>query len=129
MNSEIIFRGKSIRTGEWLYGDLARNEEGAFAVIPPFEMNTQNTFSDYEVYKATISQFTGLHGNNGTYIFEGDILRVNPTPYGRGVVRWHDKMAQFVVQMVGRDQWYPIADSVAEICGNIHENSDLLCAD
>ena len=31
------FRGKSKHTGEWLYGDLVRNAEGAFAIL-----STQN---------------------------------------------------------------------------------------
>lgn len=38
---QIIFRGRSLRTGEWLYGDLLRNENEAVAMVPPFKLNEQ----------------------------------------------------------------------------------------
>ena len=41
----IKFRGKSKKTGEWLYGDLVRNVEGVFAIVPPFEIS-MNTIAE-----------------------------------------------------------------------------------
>lgn len=38
---QIIFRGRSLRKGECLYGDLLRNENGSVAVVPPFKLNEQ----------------------------------------------------------------------------------------
>ena len=52
----IKFRGKSKRTGEWLYGDLVRNVEGVFAIVPPFEISMNNYCENYEVDKETIGQ-------------------------------------------------------------------------
>ena len=34
----IKFRGKSKRTGKWLYGDLVRGVGGECAIVPPLEM-------------------------------------------------------------------------------------------
>lgn len=62
---EIKFRGKSKKTNKWLYGDLLRNEQGAFAVVPPFKMNMANECNLYEVDEETIGQFTGLTDKNG----------------------------------------------------------------
>ena len=61
----IKFRGKSKKTGEWLYGDLVRNVEGAFAIVPPFEISMNNYCGNYEVDKGTIGQFTGLYDESG----------------------------------------------------------------
>ena len=58
MKRIVKFRGKSKRTGEWLYGDLARNVEGAVAIVPAFEMTTDNLCDRYEVDEETIGQFT-----------------------------------------------------------------------
>ena len=67
----IRFRGKSKKTGEWLYGDLVRNVEGVFAIVPPFEISMNNYYGNYEVDKETIGQFTGLCDESGKAVYEG----------------------------------------------------------
>lgn len=118
MNRDIKFRGKRIEDGQWIYGYLA--DEDYINNINEVAMPCE------EVVKSSIGQFTGLYDKNGNEIYEGDVICVNPTKYGRGYVCWHDKLAQFIVNMLDRDQWYNIPNGVVEVCGNIYDNPEIL---
>lgn len=48
INREIKFRGKSVKSGKWLYGYLLENEERKFAVVKPFKLNSHNECSIFE---------------------------------------------------------------------------------
>lgn len=120
MKRIVKFRGKSKRTGEWLYGDLVRNVEGAFAIVPPFEMNTDNLCDKYEVDEETVGQFTGLYDANGKAVYEGDILR-----QGDGIitVTWYDGgFCDLVCNVIISN--LDVEDS--QVIGNIHDNPELL---
>lgn len=125
MKRIVKFRGKSKRTGEWLYGDLVRNVEGAFAIVHPFEMTTDNLCDRYEVDENTIGQFTSLYSCHGKEIYEGDILDFNglkiEVRFVRGVfaLLCNGDLDQ---EMCGDCR----TDLFAKIIGNIHDNSELL---
>ena len=67
----IKFRGKSILTDEWLYGDLVHSADNKrFGIL----VNDKDSYDECEVAPETVGQFIGLYDCDGKEIFEGDIL-------------------------------------------------------
>ena len=123
MNRKIVFRGKRIDTGEWVYGYLADENY----------INDINTvdLSSIEVDPDTVGQYTGLSDRNGKDVYEGDIALMDYSDYNTGkdgkiyaVVRWIDDLAAFVWD-AGLNYYADMRNDV-EICGNIHDNPELL---
>ncbi len=63
----IKFRGKSIETGKWVYGDLLQYR--VYPVI--FDKNR----IQHEVYADSVGQYIGRDDINKNPIYEGDIVR------------------------------------------------------
>lgn len=126
----IKFRGKSKRTGEWLYGDLVRNVEGAFAIVPPFEMSLHNCCENYEVDKQTIGQFIGMTDKNENEIYDGDIIKTDDGLYISGYYKVSYDIDTTGFVCVGKDvHCHPgIIEEFSDIVvvGNIYDNKELL---
>lgn len=122
----IKFRGKSLKTGEWFYGNLYDRDthgrthicttRGGCLCIDP----------------STVGQYTGLKDCNGRDIYEGDILH-----FFNGlneVVVYDDNIGAFIVLMPNvpnYKNYYAIilGDSLSdgpEVIGNIHDNPELV---
>ena len=121
MNREVLFRGKSVDTGEWIYGYFARVEwylaDGTeVSIIIPTDatLYPHCEVELYEVVPKTVGQYVGLEDKNGTKIFEGDILGNDVT--GMLCV---DMSAQGLRLASSYTCLYPVV-------GNIHDNPELL---
>ncbi|EAF1578794.1 TPA: YopX family protein [Listeria monocytogenes] len=120
---EIEFRGQNIN-GHWAHGNLAIIKEKLDrAEIGAYISNSAGAPFAYQVRPETIGQYTGLKDKNGKKIFEGDIgWDEHNECYG--VVEFEEGKFLYVWENIAEDLW-EVADGI-EICGNIHENPELL---
>jgi len=132
MTREILFRGKSISTGEWIEGDGIHYPKSINYLGTCWIDGMEDRANDWiQVDPATVGQYTGLCDKNGVKIFEGDILRDGLGD--DGVVTYFESIASFKYQ-VGNEVWNlnegdPNRSTqlqYTEIIGNIHDNPELM---
>jgi uncharacterized phage protein (TIGR01671 family) len=128
------FRGKSIYTGELVYGDLIHVITGH----PMIEVRAgSHDGEDILVDPETVGEYTGLKDKNGVKIFEGDIARLFFEPCDgqdysmarTGVITYLPEVMSFVLgamreegcaSFIGRDS------RSIEVISNIHDTPELI---
>lgn len=71
---QIKFRGKSMYSGEWMYGSLIINNEQRLIYPIPDEPIQDFDGIDQDAIPETIGQFTGIYDRLDNPIYEGDIV-------------------------------------------------------
>ena len=141
MNREIIFRGKSIGTGAWLYGHLFNYGLTAPSNVPCIcvcvPKSWKEAYNLYTVHPDTIGQYTGLKDKAGKKIFEGDILEYigkrkdNMNKVYRRKVVFHEGMFALLskeLRAYSALNYHCLEDgrSAWRVIGNIHDNPELI---
>lgn len=128
MKRIVKFRGKSKRTGEWLYGDLEYNKKEGVARIHTYTFDGKYE-CQHKVDENTVGQWTGEVDVKGKPIYEDDIVQLTivvdneilrfKVIYIRGCFALSCKNIPFT----------PFLDHIMTkyvVVGNIHDNAELL---
>lgn len=145
MKREILFRGKRVDDGRWVYGYYS----GPVGIDPSHEICDINdlTGSRFDVDLDTVGQYTGLTDKRGKRIFEGDILKGDEYPYKSpegldnyyAEIVWFDDSPAFglytfknpqskVAGISGglADYMEEFVPAMWEIIGNVYDNPELM---
>ena len=139
----IMFRGKRIDNGEWVYGGFKCEKIGEYTIaVFIIEKLTDGVFENHRVDPESIAQFTGLTDRNGKKIFEGDIIKADDyifaVKFGKcGGVANAEKYGYmgFYLEAFSESTKlsvkYGLRDDICyfediEVIGNLHDNPELL---
>lgn len=142
---QYLFRGKSLETGEWVYGGITQCK--IIETIEAFITSWEEDWQIISVDPSTVGQWTGLEDKNGVKIWEGDILEIFSSSFPRGVdfkgldklqrkgvIKYENSKACFEIDRsldlgdAGGHSLQLFAEGYFEIntIGNIHDSPELL---
>lgn len=144
MERQIKFRGKRLKDGKWIYGNLADYSMNVlnttverkiiFGNIVSFATdNFGFVVDDCAVTPDTIGQFTGFTDCVTREIYENDILHLEE--YGKNyiaVVKWNEEIGAWCIQfnyeprLGSRPLGEWLKEERFEVIGNIHDNPELI---
>lgn len=110
MKRPIIFRGKSLNTKNFVFGDLLQKGKRCFI--------------EYEVDSETIGQYSGLRDMTNQKIYEGDILIDYRKEY---LKNWECKFTNGSFNFFNKSTIMRNTNTdTMKIIGNIYDNIELL---
>ena len=130
---EILFRGKSTKTNQWIYGGfhiwdrLKDDEISCVITVNSFaDWNMPRTMHAVEVIADTVGQYTGLTDRNGNKIFEGDIVNILTENEEIGIIVYEDggfivRADKFSIDFINN-----INGTDVEVIGNKYDNPKLM---
>ena len=125
---ELLFRGKHLMDGEWIFSDSVNFSRTKKYV----DLYLGEPYWGWEpIFPNTVGQWIGLLDSKGNKIFDGDIVK-RIVANENGLVVWDDKRCGFYIKplsKIGRamyDPYYKMNANKLEIVGNIYDNPELL---
>lgn len=132
---EILFRGKAVSSGEWVYGNLIHSKRFA-GCGNEWRIHNQDTGLESDVDPETVGQYTGLTDKNGVKIFEGDVIKMSGLANWNYEVYFENSAFRLRYKTSHGDYYswgclfraYELDPSYGEpeIVGSIHDNPELL---
>ena len=121
---EILFRGKRLDDGEWVYGSYVE-QYGATEIYLPDGVDRECGFDHYHILPESLGQYTGLNDKNGTKIFEGDVVKYHYLDgFSVREVIFDQCTAEFRLRDIYgcHKIYFPL---LCEVLGNVHDNPEL----
>ena len=126
MKRIIKFRGKDIKTGEFVFGDLETRPKEDFMVIHQYHEDGSYK-SQVKVDPDTVGQFTGLLDKNGREIYEGDLFSLDGL---MTMVVYEPENGYYCLRMSDNEHWMlPLDRRITEyyeVISNIYDHPELL---
>lgn len=100
---DILFRGVSKYTHEWVIGWYSKTTFGKFPIVDAIcdcEKAINGEVSFEEIIPKTLGQYTGFTMFSGEKLFEGDIIEL-PINGRKMFVFWNDESMQWEVADIG----------------------------
>lgn len=126
---QILFRGKRLDNGEWVYGDLEYNRKKNIARIHTYDEGGEYLMQ-HLVKPDTVGQFTGLTDKNDSPIYDGDIVEaydLDEELAFMGAVRYALPDAAFGIDKGTGASLEPFEGNMTyKVVGNFHDNIESL---
>ena len=126
MKRIIKFRGKDIKTGQFVFGDLETRPREDIMVIHQY--NEDGSYrSQVKVDPETVGQFTGLLDKNGREIYEGDLFSLDGL---MTMVVYEPENGYYCLRMSDNEHFMLPLDrrftDYYEVISNIYDHPELL---